>query len=175
MRDGIALEEPRLLTLHDPAFAAAVQATGRRDLIIASFTNDVCTVYPVLAALRQGYRVPVVAEARASITRTPTTSPCVEFPGGLLSQCRRGGHTVTSGLACKLATSPSSVTHFLPPSRCFRWSPLGRTRWSASWFRGQARAGSPLSHRAVMTTPMLGQRSGELAELSCLPGSVRKR
>ncbi len=40
--------------LDDPAFAAAVQATGRRNLIIAGVTNGVCTVYPTLTALRQG-------------------------------------------------------------------------------------------------------------------------
>lgn len=40
--------------LDDPDFAAAVQATGRRNLIIAGVTNDVCTVYPTLTALQQG-------------------------------------------------------------------------------------------------------------------------
>ncbi|MFD1933388.1 MULTISPECIES: isochorismatase family protein [Nonomuraea] len=55
--------------LQDPAFAAAVEATRRRNLIVAGVTNDVCTVYPVLTALRQGYRVQVVADAGASITK----------------------------------------------------------------------------------------------------------
>ncbi|NJP32871.1 isochorismatase family protein [Micromonospora thermarum] len=55
--------------LHDPAFSAAVEATGKRNLIVAGVTNDVCTVYPVLTALRKGYRVQVVADAGASITK----------------------------------------------------------------------------------------------------------
>ncbi len=55
--------------LDDPAFAAAVQATGRRNLIIAGVTNDVCTVYPTLTALQQGYRVQVVADAGGSMSR----------------------------------------------------------------------------------------------------------
>ncbi len=55
--------------LDDPNFAAAVQATGRRNLIIAGVTNDVCTVYPTLTALQQGYRVQVVADAGGSMSR----------------------------------------------------------------------------------------------------------
>jgi nicotinamidase-related amidase len=53
----------------DPAFAAAVRATGRRDLIIAGVTNDVCTVYPTLSALDEGYRVQVVADAGGSMSQ----------------------------------------------------------------------------------------------------------
>ncbi|QFY05369.1 isochorismatase family protein [Nonomuraea phyllanthi] len=55
--------------MDDPAFAAAVRATGRRNLIIAGVTNDVCTVYPTLTALQQGYRVQVVADAGGSMTK----------------------------------------------------------------------------------------------------------
>lgn len=55
--------------LHDPDYAAAVEATGRRNLIIAGVTNDVCTVYPTLTALEQGYRVQVVADAGGSMSR----------------------------------------------------------------------------------------------------------
>lgn len=35
-------------------FAAAVKATGRKKLIIAGVTNDVCTVYPALSLVRDG-------------------------------------------------------------------------------------------------------------------------
>ncbi|MGW3149550.1 isochorismatase family protein [Streptomyces sp. NPDC001177] len=55
--------------MDDPRFAAAVKATGRRNLIIAGVTNDVCTIYPTLTALAQGYNVEVVADAGASITK----------------------------------------------------------------------------------------------------------
>ena len=53
--------------MDDPNFAAAVTATGRRSLIIAGVTNDVCTVYPTLTALDQGYQVRVVADAGGSM------------------------------------------------------------------------------------------------------------
>ncbi|MEV4018783.1 isochorismatase family protein [Nonomuraea angiospora] len=55
--------------MDDPAFAAAVKATGRPHLIVAGVTNDVCTVYPTLTALQQGYRVQVIADAGGSMTK----------------------------------------------------------------------------------------------------------
>ncbi|MEU0009522.1 isochorismatase family protein [Streptomyces sp. NPDC006314] len=54
--------------LDDENFAAAVKATGKRNLIIAGVTNDVCTVFPTLTALREGYQVQVVADAGGSPT-----------------------------------------------------------------------------------------------------------
>lgn len=50
----------------DPNFARAVEATGRKKIIVAGVTNDVCTVYPVLTLLEQGYEVQVVADAGGS-------------------------------------------------------------------------------------------------------------
>src|SRR3954451_22887054 len=55
--------------LDDENFAAAVQSTGRRKLIVAGVTNDVCTVFPTLTALRDGYEVQVVADAGGSPTQ----------------------------------------------------------------------------------------------------------
>ena len=52
----------------DKNFAAAVEATGRRKLIVAGVTNDVCTVFPTVSALRDGYEVQVVADAGGSPT-----------------------------------------------------------------------------------------------------------
>jgi nicotinamidase-related amidase len=47
-------------------FAAAVKATRRRKLIIAGVTNDVCTVFPALSLVRDGYDVQVIADAGGS-------------------------------------------------------------------------------------------------------------
>lgn len=52
--------------MDDDRFAAAVRATGRRRLIIAGVTNDVCTVFPALALARDGFDVRVVADAGGS-------------------------------------------------------------------------------------------------------------
>ncbi len=52
--------------MDDENFAAAVKATGRRKIILAGVTNDVCTVYPALSLVSDGYQVQVVADAGAS-------------------------------------------------------------------------------------------------------------
>ena len=49
--------------MDDVNFAAAVKATGRKKLVIAGVTNDVCTVYPALSLVRDGFAVQVVADA----------------------------------------------------------------------------------------------------------------
>ncbi|EIY2673537.1 MULTISPECIES: isochorismatase family protein [Raoultella] len=55
--------------MDDENFAAAVNATGRKKLIIAGVTNDVCTVYPALSLVAAGFDVQVVADAGASPTK----------------------------------------------------------------------------------------------------------
>lgn len=55
--------------MDDENFAAAVKATGRKKLIIAGVTNDVCTVYPALTLASQGFDIQVVADAGASPTK----------------------------------------------------------------------------------------------------------
>lgn len=47
----------------DPAFVAAVKATGRKKLIMAGVTIDVCLMYPALSAMREGYEVYAVYDA----------------------------------------------------------------------------------------------------------------
>lgn len=55
--------------MDDEHFAAAVKATGRKRLILAGVTNDVCTVYPALSLVSMGYEVQVVADAGGSPTK----------------------------------------------------------------------------------------------------------
>lgn len=55
--------------MDDPDFAAAVAATGRRRIVMAGVTNDVCTVYPALTLVGMGYEVQVVADAGGSPSR----------------------------------------------------------------------------------------------------------
>lgn len=52
--------------MNDANFAAAVEKTGRKTLIVAGVTNDVCTVFPVLTLIEQGYEVIVAADAGGS-------------------------------------------------------------------------------------------------------------
>lgn len=47
----------------DVEFKQAVQATGRRKLIMTALWTEVCLAFPALDALREGYEVYVVADA----------------------------------------------------------------------------------------------------------------
>ncbi len=51
---------------NDPNFKKAVVATGRRNLIMAGVTTDVCLVYPTISACREGYQVQAVMDASGS-------------------------------------------------------------------------------------------------------------
>jgi len=74
--------------MDDEKFAAAVKATGRKKLIIAGVTNDVCTVYPALSLVRDGFEVQVVADAGGS--------PSKMADDIALRRMERGGVTLTS-------------------------------------------------------------------------------
>lgn len=47
----------------DPQFKAAVDATGRKKLIIAGISTDVCLLFPVLSAISEGYDVYAVFDS----------------------------------------------------------------------------------------------------------------
>lgn len=49
-------------------FKQAVLATGRKKLIMAGLTNDVCIVFPAISAVEDGFEVQVVADAGGSPT-----------------------------------------------------------------------------------------------------------
>lgn len=101
--------------MDDENFAAAVKATGRNKLIIAGVTNDVCTVYPALGLVRDGFEVQVVADAGGSPTQRADDIA--------LRRMERGGVTLTSTnqLIAELAGSWASpeggeLIHVLMPS-----------------------------------------------------------
>lgn len=50
----------------DRNFKAAVERTGRKNLIMAGVTTDVCLVYPAISAVREGYSVQAVLDASGS-------------------------------------------------------------------------------------------------------------
>ena len=52
--------------MDDENFAAAVRATGRKNLLMAGITTDVCVVFPAMTAVQQGYSVQVVVDACGS-------------------------------------------------------------------------------------------------------------
>lgn len=50
----------------DPNFKAAVEKLGRRNLIMAGITTDVCLIYPAITAMETGYKVQAVMDASGS-------------------------------------------------------------------------------------------------------------
>lgn len=58
---------------NDDASRAAVEATGRKKLIMAAITTDVCLLFPALSAIKAGYDVYAVIDASG------TWSPAAEF------------------------------------------------------------------------------------------------
>lgn len=51
---------------NDPAFKASVEATRRKNLIMAGVTTDVCLVFPAIDAVGEGYGVQAVMDASGS-------------------------------------------------------------------------------------------------------------
>ncbi|WPY01874.1 Cysteine hydrolase family protein (plasmid) [Candidatus Trichorickettsia mobilis] len=50
----------------DNNFREAVEATKRKNLIMAGVTTDVCLVYPAISAVNEGYKVQAVLDASGS-------------------------------------------------------------------------------------------------------------
>jgi nicotinamidase-related amidase len=50
----------------DPSFSAAVRATGRKKLIMAAVTTDICLIFPSISAVQEGFDVLAVLDASGS-------------------------------------------------------------------------------------------------------------
>ncbi len=62
------IDRTTLNSWEDPDFRAAVEATGRRKLIVAGLWTEICVAFPVLDALKAGYEVYFVADAIGGLT-----------------------------------------------------------------------------------------------------------
>jgi len=58
-----AIDRTTLNAWEDPAFVAAVKATGRRKLVMTALWTEVCLEFPALDALKEGYEVYPVVDA----------------------------------------------------------------------------------------------------------------
>ena len=54
----------------DPAFVAAVHATGKKNILMAGLTTDVCLVPPALSAHGDGFNVVALLDISAACTKT---------------------------------------------------------------------------------------------------------
>jgi nicotinamidase-related amidase len=91
--------------MYEP-FKQAVLATGRKRLIMAGLTNDVCIVYPSISAVEEGFEVQVVVDAAGSPTK--------DADNAAIERMRQHGVTITSTnqVMAELATdwaSPSGA------------------------------------------------------------------
>ena len=50
----------------DPKFKAAVEATGRKNLIMGGVTTDICLIFPSMSAVEEGFTVLAVMDASGS-------------------------------------------------------------------------------------------------------------
>jgi nicotinamidase-related amidase len=57
------IERTSMNSWDDPAFRAAVEATGRKNVIIAGLWTEVCVTWPTLNMIDQGYNVYIVEDA----------------------------------------------------------------------------------------------------------------
>ncbi len=54
----------------DPAFVAAVRATGKKNILMGGLTTDVCLVPPALSAKEEGFNVVALLDISAACTKT---------------------------------------------------------------------------------------------------------
>lgn len=57
------IDRPVVNFWNDDASRTAVEATGRKKLVISGLATEVCAAFPALSALREGYEVYVVMDA----------------------------------------------------------------------------------------------------------------
>ncbi len=66
------IDRPVVNFWNDPTSKAAVEATGRKKLVISGLATEVCAAFPAISALRDGYEVYVVIDASADFNKLIT-------------------------------------------------------------------------------------------------------
>ena len=85
------------------AFRKAVETTGKKKLIMAGLTNDVCIVFPAISAVEAGFEVQVVVDGGGSPTQVADETA--------IRRMERAGVTITSTnqILAELATDWADV------------------------------------------------------------------
>ncbi len=63
LSDSVELDRTQINSWEDVEFKRAVEATGRRKLVMTALWTEVCLTFPALDALREGYEVFPVVDA----------------------------------------------------------------------------------------------------------------
>ncbi|HSF95866.1 MAG TPA: isochorismatase family protein [Thermohalobaculum sp.] len=66
----------------DPRVAEAIRATGRRKLIVAGVSLEVCAAFPALRAVREGYEAYVAVDASGTFNRTKRDTGLIRLAQG---------------------------------------------------------------------------------------------
>ncbi len=73
--DAKVIQRPGQINAWDnPDFVAAIEKTGRKKIVMAGITTDVCVAFAALSALDAGYEVYVVADASGSMNTDTQTA-----------------------------------------------------------------------------------------------------
>jgi nicotinamidase-related amidase len=67
--DQEVIDRTTLNPWEDRAFVEAIEATGRRKLVVSGLWTEVCVAFPVLSALEAGYDVYVAVDACGGVDR----------------------------------------------------------------------------------------------------------
>ena len=70
--DVEVIDRPVVNFWDDPTSKSAVEATGRKKLVISGLATEVCAAFPAISALREGYEVYVVVDACADFNKLIT-------------------------------------------------------------------------------------------------------
>jgi len=96
LSDSVEIDRTSINSWEDADFRRAVEATGRKKLIMTALWTEVCLAFPALDALRAGYEVFPVVDAVAG------TSP-EAHRAGLKRIAQAGGQPISwVSLACEL-------------------------------------------------------------------------
>ena len=68
--DKVINREGEINAWHSSAFKSAIEATGRKKIIMAGIVTDVCLMFPALSAVEEGYDVYAVIDASATWNKT---------------------------------------------------------------------------------------------------------
>jgi nicotinamidase-related amidase len=168
----------------DPNFSAAVSATGRKKLIMAAVTTDICLIFPAISAVQEGFDVLAVLDAsgssykvqeslarermeRAGVVLTTTNTAIASVYKQQCSSC----HGLPGQPAVDYAT-----TMFPKPPQLFHGKgvtddPASETYWKAA--NGIRLSGMP-SFKTKLSDTQLWQVSQLLAHANEIPESVKR-
>jgi nicotinamidase-related amidase len=63
------VERTNMNAWEDPSFVRAVEATGRKKLVLAGLWTEVCVAFPAIQAIQAGYEVYVVADICGDVSQ----------------------------------------------------------------------------------------------------------